>query len=72
MKLLASLFLLATSAIAQGPVAGTWTGNATVHSQQVPVRLEITGSGNDLHAALLNGPESSPASSTVLTGNRHQ
>ena len=69
MKLLASLFLLATSAIAQGPVAGTWTGNATVHSQQVPVRLEITGSGNDLHAALLNGPESSPASSAVLTGN---
>ena len=70
MKLLASLFLLATSAIAQGPVAGTWTGNATVHGQQVPVRLMISGSGNDLHAALLNGPESSPASSTVFTGNR--
>jgi peroxiredoxin len=69
MKLLASLFLLATSVIAQGPVAGTWTGNATVHGQQVPVRLEITGGGNDLHAALLNGPESSPASSAVLTGN---
>ena len=44
-------------------------GNATVHGQQVPVRLEITGSGNDLHAALLNGPESSPASSAVFTGN---
>jgi peroxiredoxin len=69
MKLLASLFLLVTSAIAQGPIAGTWTGNATVHGQQVPVRLEISGSGNDLHAALLNGPESSPASSAVFSGN---
>jgi peroxiredoxin len=69
MKLFASLFLLVTSAIAQGPIAGTWTGNATVHGQQVPVRLEITGSGNDLHAALLNGPESSPASSAVFTGD---
>jgi len=69
MKLFASLLLLATSAIAQSPIAGTWTGNATVHGQQVPVRLEITGSGSDLHAALRNGAESSPASSTVFTGN---
>jgi peroxiredoxin len=69
MKLFASLFLLAASAIAQGPISGTWTGNATVHGQQVPVHLEITGSGNALHAALLNGPESSPASSAVFTGN---
>jgi peroxiredoxin len=69
MKLFASLLLLATSAIAQGPIAGTWVGNATVHGQQVPVRLEITGSGSNLHAALLNGPESSPASSAVFTGN---
>src|SRR5205823_11923319 len=36
MKLFASFFLLATSAIAQGPIAGTWSGNATVHGQQVP------------------------------------
>jgi len=69
MKLFASFLLLATSAIAQGPLNGTWAGNATVHGQQVPVRLEITGSGSDLHAALLNGPESSPASSAVFTGN---
>jgi thiol-disulfide isomerase/thioredoxin len=69
MKLFACILLLATSAIAQGPIAGTWSGNATVHGQQVPVRLEITGSGSDLHAALLNGPESSPASSAVFTGN---
>jgi peroxiredoxin len=69
MKLFVSLFLLAASAIAQGPIAGTWIGNATVHGQQVPIRLEISGSGNDLHAALLNGPESSPASSAVFNGN---
>lgn len=69
MKLFASLFLIATSAFAQIPIAGTWVGNATVHGQQVPVRLEITGNGSDLHAALLNGPESSPASSAVFTGD---
>jgi peroxiredoxin len=68
MKLFAFL-LLATSAIAQGPIAGTWLGYATVHDQQVPVRLEITGSASDLHAALLNGPEKSPASSAVFNGN---
>jgi peroxiredoxin len=69
MKLFASLLLLATSAMAQGPIAGTWMGKATVHGQQVPIRLEITGSGNNLHAALLNGPESSPASSVAFNGN---
>jgi peroxiredoxin len=69
MKLFVSLLLLAASAMAQGPIAGTWKGTATAHGQQVPIRLEITGSGNGLHAALLNGPESSPASSAVFTGN---
>src|SRR5258707_3234288 len=69
MKLFASFLLLTLSAIAQNPLAGTWVGSATVHGQQVPVRLSITGRGNDLHAALLNGPEKSPASSAVFTGN---
>jgi peroxiredoxin len=69
MKLFASLLLLATSVIAQKPIAATWVGSATVHGRQVPVRLEITGSGSNLHAALLNGPENSPASSAVFTGN---
>ena len=73
MKLFVGLLLLSTSLIAQGPkhstILGTWEGNATVHGQQVPVTLEITGSANDLHAALRNGPESSPASSAVFTGN---
>ena len=69
MKLFASLFLLATSAFAQNSIVGIWTGNATVHDQQVPVRLEISGTGSEIHAALLNGPESSSASSAVFTGN---
>jgi peroxiredoxin len=73
MKLFTSLFLVALSVAAQGAkrnaIVGPWVGDATVHGQQVPVRLEITGNGNDLHAALLNGPESSPASSVSLTGN---
>jgi len=73
MKLLASLFLVAVSAIAQGPkqstVVGSWTGDATVHGQQVPVRLEIAGNGNTLRAALLNGSERSPASGVSLVGS---
>jgi thiol-disulfide isomerase/thioredoxin len=71
MKLFVGLLLLATSVIAQSPnrgvITGTWEGSATVHGQQVPVSLEITGSANDLHAALRNGPEGSPASSVVFT-----
>jgi peroxiredoxin len=69
MKLFASLFLLATSAFAQNSIVGIWAGSATVHGQQVPVRLEISGTGSEIRAGLLNGPESSPASSAVLTGN---
>jgi peroxiredoxin len=73
MKLFACIVLLAASVIAQTPkqavVTGIWEGNATVHGQQVPVRLQITGSANHLAAALLNGPESSPASSATLTGD---
>jgi peroxiredoxin len=71
MKLFASLFLVVTSAIAQSStsIVGTWEGNATVHGQQVPIRIEVAGSGSDLHAALINGPESSPASSAAFNGD---
>jgi thiol-disulfide isomerase/thioredoxin len=72
-KLLVGLLLLATSIIAQSPkrgvITGTWEGSATVHGQQIPVSLEITGSADSLHAALRNGPESSPASSTIFIGD---
>jgi peroxiredoxin len=73
MKLFVSLLLLTTSVIAQGPkqdaTTGTWQGSATVHGQQVPVCLEVSRSGNNLRAALLNGQESSPASNATFTGN---
>jgi peroxiredoxin len=73
MKLFASLFLVALSAAAQGSrqntIVGPWSGDATVHGQQVPVRLEITGSGSSLQAALLNGPDRSPATSVTFAGN---
>ena len=73
MKLFVSLLLLVPSAFAQAPqhniIKVIWEGSATVHGQQVPVRLEIAGSAGNLHAALLNGPESSPASSAVFTGD---
>jgi len=71
MKLFASIFLLVTSAIAQSPTAivGSWEGNATVHGQQVPIRVEITGGGTELRSALINGPENSPASSAAFKGD---
>jgi hypothetical protein len=43
--------------------AGVWTGTAQVNSREVPFRLEISGSGDQLQAALVNGKERSPASS---------
>jgi len=71
MKLLAGILLLATSAFAQSanrsPIDGIWEGFATVHGQQVPVRLQISGAGSDLKAALLNGPEQSAGSSAVFS-----
>src|SRR5882757_1754732 len=71
MKLFASLLLLSVSALAQSktPIAGTWQGNATVKGHQVPITLKITGTASNLTAALLNGPENSPATSATLTGN---
>ena len=73
MKLFASLLLLATSVFAQSPkpsaIAGTWEGTATVHGQQVPVKVQITGGSGNFQAALLNGPETSPASNVTLDGD---
>lgn len=44
-------------------ISGLWLGTATVRGQQIPVRLQICGDSDHLQAALLNGPERSPASS---------
>ncbi len=67
MKLFVSLLLFSTSIFAQSP-KGIWEGTATSHGQQVPIRLEVTGSNDNLHAALLNGAERSPASSVTFGG----
>ena len=76
MKLFASFLLLVAPALAATPrqpsISGTWEGTATVHGQQVPVVLQITGGIGSLQAALLNGPESSPASSAVFSGDHLQ
>lgn len=42
---------------------GTWIGAAQVNSHEVPFRLEIAGSGDQVQAALVNGKEKSAASS---------
>jgi thiol-disulfide isomerase/thioredoxin len=43
--------------------AGQWIGSAEVNGKQVPFRLDVSGSGDQVHAALINGKEESPASS---------
>ena len=42
---------------------GVWVGTTQQNGQQVPFQLEVGGSGDDLHAALINGRQKSPASS---------
>jgi peroxiredoxin len=71
MKLFASFFLLSVASLAHAasPVTGTWQGAASVHGQQVPLTLSISGSGTSLKAALINGPEQAQASSVTLDGN---
>ncbi len=70
MKLLAGILLLATSAFAStanhSAIEGTWEGTATVRGQQVPLRLQLSGSSPALKAALLNGPDQSAASSATF------
>jgi len=72
MKLFVSFLLLVTSALAETPrthIAGMWEGTATVHDQQVPVVLQISGGSDSIQAAFINGAESSPASSAVFSGD---
>jgi thiol-disulfide isomerase/thioredoxin len=46
-----------------GSLDGVWIGSAQQNGQQVPFQLEVSGSGEGLHAALINGRQKSPASS---------
>jgi thiol-disulfide isomerase/thioredoxin len=69
--------LFVSAAVAQSPsagsVAGVWQGFATVRGTvQVPVTVEIGGSGAHLTAAFLNGPaahpDATPAASVTFDG----
>lgn len=46
-----------------GSPAGIWVGSAEVNGREVPFRLEISATGNEVRAALVNGKEKSAASS---------
>ena len=58
---------LAQSAASDGSdsrsAAGAWIGTVQVNGHEIPFRLEITGSADQLRGALMNGKERSPASS---------
>jgi len=47
---------------------GRWAGVADLNGTQVPFRLDISGSGDQVSAALVNGKEESPASSGSYSG----
>lgn len=53
-------------------VTGTWQGFATVRGTQVPIAIAVSGSGDKLKAAFLNGPavnaDEVPASSVKMEG----
>lgn len=49
------------------PLAGAWIGAAQFDSREVPLRLEITRSGDQVRGALVNERERSPASSGSFT-----
>jgi thiol-disulfide isomerase/thioredoxin len=48
--------------------AGRWVGSADLNGKQVPFQLEVSGSGDQVRAALVNGKEESPASSGSYSG----
>jgi thiol-disulfide isomerase/thioredoxin len=57
-----SLLAQTKDARASAP-AGTWVGTAEYNHRQVPFKLEISGTGDQLQGALINGEEKSPTSS---------
>jgi thiol-disulfide isomerase/thioredoxin len=50
-------------AVSDDSVAATWVGTAQVNGREVPFRLEVSGAGDEVHAAFINGREKSVASS---------
>jgi thiol-disulfide isomerase/thioredoxin len=49
--------------IAPGSPAGTWIGTVTVNERGIPLRLELSGGGDAVHGAFINGKERSVSSS---------
>jgi hypothetical protein len=47
----------------QESASGTWTGTAQVNGRDVPFQLEISGTGDEVRGALVNGKERSAISS---------
>lgn len=67
-RIFVAVSLLAASAArpalaADDAPAGRWIGSAQVNGQQIPIILQITGSGDQVRGALLNGRDRSVASS---------
>jgi thiol-disulfide isomerase/thioredoxin len=61
--------LSASFASAQG-IAGRWDGTAKVsETLTVPVHLDISGSGNHVEGAFLNGPQRSVSTEGSISGN---
>ena len=56
------------TARAQSSPDGLWTGSAQVNGQAVPFTLQITGSGDAVEGALVNGRQKSPSSSGSFSG----
>jgi thiol-disulfide isomerase/thioredoxin len=48
---------------ASGSLAGIWTGTTSVNELAVPFQLELSGSGDAVHGAFVNGKERSASSS---------
>ena len=49
-------------------LTGRWFGSADLKGKQIPFRLDLSGSGDQVYAALINGKEGSPASSGSYSG----
>jgi len=61
--LLCGVLFAQNSSSQLGTPDGVWSGTATYNGQQVPLRLEIAGNGDQVQGALINGKERSPSSS---------
>jgi thiol-disulfide isomerase/thioredoxin len=63
------LLLLTSTAAAQG-ITGRWDGTAKVSDTlTVPVHLEITGTGNNVEGAFLNGSQRTPSTEGQISGD---